>query len=151
MTKTIETTAIWTILCFYPFPLLKALMQLVWRLLQRWKILQTGGNVQFQCSLKFSAHINMFQRHYFGNKKQNFPACNTEQVPAAISESSKINDLFQNRQIYSCRIFETSRNFLDMVSVRAHLHETREVQWSASAEWRQRQRWKALASNLRKL
>ena len=70
----------------------------------------------------------MFQRHYFGNKKQNFPACNTEQVPAAISESSKINDLFQNRQIYSCRIFETSRNFLDMVSVRAHLHETREVQ-----------------------
>ena len=65
---------------------------------------------------------------YLGNKKLIFLACNTEQVHAAILESSKINDLFQNRQIYSCRIFETFRNFLDMVSLRAHLRETREVQ-----------------------
>ena len=57
-----------------------------------------------------------------------FLACNTEQVRAAILESSKVNDLFQNRQIYSRRIIETSRDFLDMVSVRAHLHETHEVQ-----------------------
>ena len=55
-------------------------------------------------------------------------ACDTEQVRPAILESSKVNDLFQNRQIYSRRIIETSRDFLDMVSVRAHLHETREVQ-----------------------
>ena len=70
----------------------------------------------------------MFQQHYLGNKKPTFLTCNTEQVRAAILESSKINDLFQNRQIYSHRIFETSRNFLDMVCVRAHLHETHEVQ-----------------------
>ena len=70
----------------------------------------------------------MFWQHYLGNKKPSFLACNTEHVHAAILESSKINDLLQNRQIYSRRIFETSRNFLDMVSVRAHLHETREVQ-----------------------
>ena len=37
-----------------------------------------------------------------------FPACNTEQVYTAILKSSKINDLFQNCQIYSRRIFETS-------------------------------------------
>ena len=49
-------------------------------------------------------------------------------VRAAILESSKINDLFQNRQIYPRRIFETAQNFLDKVSVRAHLHDTREVQ-----------------------
>ena len=61
---------------------------------------QTERNVQFQCSLKFSAHINMFQQHYLGNKKPTFLACNTEQVHAAILESSKINDLLQNRQIY---------------------------------------------------
>ena len=51
----------------------------------------------------------------------NFLACDTEQVHAAILESSKINDLFQNCQIYSRRIFETSRNFLDMVSVRLQM------------------------------
>ena len=60
----------------------------------------------------------MFKQHYLGNNKPTFLACNTEQVHAAILESSKINDLLQNRQIYSRRIFETSRNFLDMVSVR---------------------------------
>ena len=51
----------------------------------------------------------MFQQHYLGNKKPTFLACNTEQVYAAILESSKINDLFQNRQIYSRRIFEISK------------------------------------------
>ena len=60
----------------------------------------------------------MFKQHYLGNNKPTFLACNTEQVHAAILESSKINDLLQNRQIYSRRIFETSRNFLEMVSVR---------------------------------
>ena len=60
----------------------------------------------------------MFQQHYLGNKKPTFLACNTKQVYAANLESSKINNLFQNRQIYSRRVFETSRNFLDMVSVR---------------------------------
>ena len=47
-----------------------------------------------------------------------FFAYNTKQVNAVILESSQINDLFQNRQIYSRRIFQTSWNFLDMVSVR---------------------------------
>ena len=41
-----------------------------------------------------------FKQHYLGNKKPIFLACNTEQVYAAILESSEINDLFQNRQIY---------------------------------------------------
>ena len=70
----------------------------------------------------------MVYQYYLGNKKPTFLTCNTEEVRAAILESSKINNLFQNRQIYSRRVFETSRNFLDMVSVRAHLHETHEVQ-----------------------
>ena len=60
----------------------------------------------------------MFQQHYLGSKKPTFLTCNTEQIHAAILESSKINDLLQNHQIYSRRIFETSRNFLDVVSVR---------------------------------
>ena len=51
----------------------------------------------------------------------NFLACDTEQVHAAILESSKINDLFQNRRIYSRRIFESSWNFLDMVFVRLQM------------------------------
>ena len=63
----------------------------------------------------------MFQEHYLGNKKATFLACNTEQVYAAILELSKIDDLFQNRQIYSPRIFEISRNLLDMVSVRPQM------------------------------
>ena len=79
---------------------------------------QTERNVQFKYSLKFLAYINMFQHHYLGNKKPTFVACNIEQVYTAILESSKINDLLQNREIYSRRIFETFRNFFDMVSVR---------------------------------
>ena len=51
----------------------------------------------------------MFQQQYLGNKKPTFLTCNTEQVHAAISECSKINDLFQNRQIYSHWIFKTSQ------------------------------------------
>ena len=58
---------------------------------------------------------------YLGNKKLIFLACNTEQVHAAILESSKINDLSQNRQIYSPWIFGTSRKFPDMVSVRLQM------------------------------
>ena len=50
----------------------------------------------------------MFKQRYLGNKKPAFLAGNTEQVHAAILESSKINDLFQNR---SRQIFETSRIF----------------------------------------
>ena len=38
----------------------------------------------------------MFKQRYLGNKKPAFLAGNTEQVHAAILESSKINDLFQN-------------------------------------------------------
>ena len=63
----------------------------------------------------------MFWQHYLGNKKPTFPACNTEQVYAAILKSSKNKDLFQNCQIYSRRIFETSRNFLGMVSARLQM------------------------------
>ena len=63
----------------------------------------------------------MFEQHYLGNKKPSFLACNTEQVYAATLESSKINDLFQTRQIYARLIFETSRNLLDMVSVRPQM------------------------------
>ena len=57
----------------------------------------------------------------FGNKKPTFLACNTQQVYAAILESSEINDLFQNRQIYSRRIFEIFQNFFDMVSVKLQM------------------------------
>ena len=73
---------------------------------------QTERNVQCHCFLKFSVHIKMFQKHYLGNKKPTFLASNTEQNHAAILESSKINDLFQNQQIYSRRFFKTSRNVL---------------------------------------
>ena len=38
----------------------------------------------------------MFKQRYLGNKKPTFLAGNTEQVHAAILETSKINDLFQN-------------------------------------------------------
>ena len=100
--------------------LLKALRQLVWRLLlrQKKKMLQTKRHVQCQCFLKFLAHINMFQQHYLGNKKRTFLTCNPEHVYAAILESSKNKDLFQNRQTYFHRILEMPRNFLDMVSVK---------------------------------
>ena len=50
--------------------------------------------------------------------KPTFLACNLEQVYATILEFSKNNDLFQNRQTYSRRIREISRNFYDTVSVR---------------------------------
>ena len=70
----------------------------------------------------------MFQQHYLGNKKPTFLACNSEQVYAAILESSKIKDLLQNRKMYSRGIFETSRNFLDMVSVRLQMQCVK-VKW----------------------
>ena len=38
----------------------------------------------------------MFYQHYLGNTKPAFPACNPEQVYAAILEFSKNNDLFRN-------------------------------------------------------
>ena len=40
-----------------------------------------------------------------------------KQIYAAILKTSKINDLFQNHQIYSRWIFEISWSFHDMVSV----------------------------------
>ena len=67
----------------------------------------------------------MFYYHYLGNKKPTFLACNSEQVYAAVLESSKNNDHFQNRQIYSQPILEISRNFLDMVSVRLQMELAR--------------------------
>ena len=76
---------------------------------------------QFQYSPKSLAHINMFQQHYLGNKKPTFLACNPEQVYATMSEFSKNNDHFQNRQTYSRRILEISQNFLDMISVRLQM------------------------------
>ena len=60
----------------------------------------------------------MFWQHFLGNKKPTFLPCNPEQVYATILEFSENNDLFQNRQTYSRRFLEISRNFLDMVSVR---------------------------------
>ena len=72
--------------------------------------------------------MNMFLQHFLGKKKSTFLACDIEQVCAAIFESSKINDLFQNRQICSRQIFEISRNFLDMVSVRLHVICKNEVE-----------------------
>ena len=60
----------------------------------------------------------MSYQHYLGNIKPTFVACNSEQGYAAILESLKNNDLFQNRQTYSCQILEISRSFLNMVSVR---------------------------------
>ena len=63
----------------------------------------------------------MFYQHYLGNKKPTFLTSNTKQVYAAILKSSKVNDLFQNSEIYSRRIFEISLNFLDMVSVKLQM------------------------------
>ena len=63
----------------------------------------------------------MFQQHYLGHKGPTFLACITEQVYAAMLEFSKNEDLFQNRQTYSHRILEISRNFLGMVSVRLQM------------------------------
>ena len=63
----------------------------------------------------------MFWQHYLENKKPTFLACNPEQVYAVILESSKNNDLFQDRQTYSRWILEMSRNFFDMVSVRLQM------------------------------
>ena len=65
-------------------------------------ILKKKKNAQFQCSLKFLAHIILFWQHYLGNKKPTFLACYSEHVYANILESSKNNNLFQNCQIYSC-------------------------------------------------
>ena len=45
----------------------------------------------------FSPYKHVWQR-YLGNKEPIFPACIHEQVYAAILESSKNNNLFQNRQ-----------------------------------------------------
>ena len=50
--------------------------------------------------------------------KPTFLACKLEQVYATILGFSKNNDLFQNRETYTHRIREISRNFYDMVSVR---------------------------------
>ena len=91
----------------------------VWKLLLRQKkMLQTERHTQCQCSLKVLVHINMFQQYYLGNSKPAFLASNLEQVYAAILESSKNSDLFQNRQTCSARFPEISQNFFDMVSVR---------------------------------
>ena len=63
----------------------------------------------------------MFWQRYLGNKKPTFLACKTEQVYASISESSKINDLFRNCQIYSRQIFEISQNFLEVFPVKLQM------------------------------
>ena len=52
--------------------------------------------------------MNIFWRHDLENKKPTFLACIAEQVYAAILESSKNNNLFQNHQIESHRIVEIS-------------------------------------------
>ena len=57
------------------------------------KMLYTERYAQFQYSLKYLAHINMFY-HYLGNKKPTFLACNLEQAYAIILEFSRNNDLF---------------------------------------------------------
>ena len=62
--------------------------------------------------------MNMFLQHYLENKKSTFLACILKQVYAAILESWKNYDSFQNRQTYSRRILE-----IDMVSVRLQLLE----------------------------
>ena len=67
-------------------------------------MLQAERHAQFQCSPK----------HYLRNKKPTFLSWNPEQVRAVISEFSKNNDLFQNRQIYSRRILEISRFFFSI-------------------------------------
>ena len=85
------------------------------------KILLTERHAQFECFLKFLAHIKMFWQHYLENNKLTSLACNLKQVYAAILESSKNNDLFQNRQICSRWILEISQNFLAMVSVRLQM------------------------------
>ena len=76
----------------------------------------------------------MSWQHYLENKKTNFLTCLPEQVYAAILESSKNIDLFQNRQTYSFQVLENSRKFLGMVSVTVQLCEKRE----------EKQRWKIL-------
>ena len=55
----------------------------------------TERHAQFQCSMKFLAHINMSQQHYLGNKKPTFLACNPEQVYAVIWNFQKITIFFR--------------------------------------------------------
>ena len=104
---------------------LKVLRQLVWRLILKCKNALHWKPPQFQCSLKFLAHMNIFQQHFSGNKNPIFLACNLEQVYPAILEFLKNCDLFQNRQTYSSRIFEIPRKFLGMVSVWLQWNEDR--------------------------
>ena len=46
--------------------------------------------------MKIATGMEKFSKHYSGNKKPTFLACNTEKVHTAIWGSSKINSLLQN-------------------------------------------------------
>ena len=110
--------------------LLKALKQLVWRLLVGWK-----NTLDLKtCSISIFSEIFSPDKHVlaalFRKKKSTFLACNSEQVYAAILELSKNNNLFQNHQIYSHWILEMYQNFLDMASVRLQM-------WCIRVKWRQ--------------
>ena len=52
--------------------------------------------------------MNMFWQHYLDNKSPTLLVCILQQVYAAILQSSKINNLFQNGQTYIRRIVESS-------------------------------------------
>ena len=69
-------------------------------------MLYTERDALFQNSMKFSAHISMFWHYYLEKKKPTFLTCIPKQVYAVILESSKNDDLFQNRRTYFCQILE---------------------------------------------
>ena len=60
---------------------------------------QIKRHAWFQHSLKFSAHMNMFQDHHLENRKSSFLVFILKPVYGAILETSKSNDL-QNCQTY---------------------------------------------------
>ena len=60
---------------------------------------QIKRHAWFQHSLKFSAHMNMFQDHHLENRKSSFLVFILKPVYGAILETSKSNDL-KNCQTY---------------------------------------------------
>ena len=64
------------------------------------KMFYTERHAWFQCSLKFLSHMDILWQHYLENKKSTFFAYITKQSYAAILESSKTSNPFQNRRNY---------------------------------------------------
>ena len=71
-------------------------------------------NTQFQCSLKLSAHLDIFQKHFKENKKTIFLVYISEHIPPIIYIILKNNDFFAKPPKLFTR---SSESFLDMVLI----------------------------------